>query len=129
MIGLDTNVLVRYLAQDDPRQAGRAAQAIESVTGGEILITSVVLCELVWVLEDAYEYERREIASVLDTILRTAQFTFEHKDVLCRALEDYRQGKADFSDYVIGRLGRENGCEHTLTFDRALKGHPLFRVL
>jgi predicted nucleic-acid-binding protein len=78
MIGLDTNVLVRYLTQDDPGQARKATHVIETaVEQGELLsITSLVLCELVWVLEDAYGYGRRDLQTVLERILRTAQFRF-----------------------------------------------------
>lgn len=131
MIGLDTNVLVRYLTRDDPKQALRAADEIHKAVAQKtgILITSVVLCELVWVLEDAYEYERRQIASALEHILRTADFAFEDKDVLWQSLWDYQRGKGDFSDYVIGRIGQKAGCSETLTFDRDLKADRLFRVL
>ena len=82
MIGLDTNVLVRYLTQDDPAQARKATQVIEAgVEQGEgFYLTSIVLCELVWVLEDAYGYNRGDIQAVLDRILRTAQFRFDNKE-------------------------------------------------
>ena len=131
MIGLDTNVLVRYLTQDDPKQAPIATKAIEKgAEQGELFyLTDVVLCELVWVLEDAYRYRRPEIAHVLEEVLRTAQFRFEHKDQLWQAWQDYRQGKADFSDYLIGRLGHAANCQETLTFDKALRAHVDFRLL
>jgi len=131
VIGLDTNVLVRYLTQDDPEQASRATRAIEAGAdhGETFFITTVVMCELVWVLEEAYGYERDEIGSVLDQILRTAQFEFDRKDELTQSLHDYRAGKGDFSDYLIGRLGDRAGCEATLTLDRALADSRCFRQL
>lgn len=131
MKGLDTNVLVRYLTQDDPLQAPQATRVIEEgADQGEVFyLTSIVLCELVWVLEDAYEYPRREIQTILDRILRTAQFRFDHKEQLWLALHDYRAGKADFSDYLIGRLGMQAGCTETLTFDTSLRDSPRFRLL
>jgi predicted nucleic-acid-binding protein len=131
MRGLDTNVLVRYLTQDDPVQAQKATQIIEEgVDRGEVFyLTSIVLCELVWVLEDAYDYSRHDIQMVLDRILRTAQFRFDHKDQLWLALHDYGAGPADFSDYLIGRLGTQAGCTETLTFDMSLKNSPHFRLL
>jgi predicted nucleic-acid-binding protein len=131
MKGLDTNVLVRYLTQDDPAQAQKATQIIEEgVDQGEVFyLTSIVLCELVWVLEEAYDYSRSDIRTVLDLILRTAQFRFDHKDQLWLALHDYRAGAADFSDYLIGRLGTQAGCTETLTFDMSLKTSPHFRLL
>lgn len=131
VIGLDTNVIVRYLTQDDPTQAARATQAVESAVdrGDRLFVSDVVLCELVWVLETAYGYRRRAVGDVVERILRTSQFEFDHKDQLWQAWKDYRGGKGDFADYLIGRLGQSAGCEATLTFDLALDGGPLFRVL
>jgi predicted nucleic-acid-binding protein len=65
----------------------------------------------------------------LDRILATGQLEIDIKDVVREALEDYRTGSGDFADYVIGRRGREAGCERTVTFDRRLKGSGLFRLL
>jgi predicted nucleic-acid-binding protein len=131
MRGLDTNVLVRYLTQDDPVQAPKATQIIEEgVEQGDVFyLTSIVLCELVWVLEGAYDYSRHDIQMVLDRILRTAQFRFDHKDQLWLAWHDYRAGRADFSDYLIGRLSMQAGCVETLTFDASLRNTPHFRLL
>jgi predicted nucleic-acid-binding protein len=131
VIGLDTNVLIRYLTQDDPGQARRAnalvAGAVASKT--RLFISAVVLCELVWVLRGAYELDKPTIVLALERILATAQFEVDHKDVVREALEDYREGGGDFADYVIGRRGGEAGCEHTATFDRRLRPSELFRVL
>jgi len=131
LIGLDTNVLVRYLTQDDPAQARRATRAIEEPTenGGDFFITCVVMCELVWVLREAYNYPQGAVADVLEQILRTAQFRFESKDQLWLALHDYRQGKADFADYLIGRICTQRGCEKVLTFDKAIRNVPIFECL
>jgi len=131
MTGLDTNVLVRYLTQDEPAQARKATGVIEeAVTKGEkLLIQPVVLCELVWVLETAYDYGRRDVATTLDRILRTAQFEIADKETVWSAWADYCAGKADFADYLIGRANGRLGAAQTVTFDRALKGHRLFRVL
>jgi predicted nucleic-acid-binding protein len=129
--GLDTNVLVRYLTEDDPRQSRRAAALVaEAVSGGgRLFVSAVVLCELVWVLRGAYSLDRPTIAMALDRILATGQLEIDIKDVVREALEDYRTGSGDFADYVIGRRGREAGCERTVTFDRRLKGSGLFRLL
>ena len=131
MTGLDTNVLVRYLTQDDPRQSRRAnALVAEAVAGKKRLFVSiVVLCELVWVLRGAYSLDRPTIAMALERILATAQLEIDAKDVVREALEDYRSGGGDFADYVIGRRGREVGCKSTATFDRRLKGSRFFRLL
>ncbi len=131
MTGLDTNVLVRYLTQDDPAQARRAnAVVAEAVAKGEHwFLSGVVLCELVWVLRGAYGLEKHAVVAVLDRMLSTAQFEVEEKDLVRRALEDYRAGRGDFADYMIGQRNREAGCAETVTFDRRLKGSRLFRVL
>jgi predicted nucleic-acid-binding protein len=129
--GLDTNVLVRYLTLDDPEQARQATEVIETASGKEscLHVSDIALCELVWVLETAYGYGRAELTPVLERLLRTRQFSFRDKDVLWQALADYQRGKGDFSDYVLGRGARVAGCQHTVTFDSALRDSDLFRVL
>lgn len=131
MIGLDTNVLVRYLTQDDPGQSRRANAVVAeaSASGQRLYLTAVVLCELVWVLRGAYELDRASVAAALERIMATVQFEIEQKDVMYDALADYQAGAGDFADYVIGRRGREAGCDHTATFDRRLKASGLFRTL
>jgi predicted nucleic-acid-binding protein len=129
--GLDTNVLVRYLTQDDPRQSRRVnALVAEAVAAGErLFVGAVVLCELVWVLRGAYGLDKATIVAALERILATAQLEVDQKDVVRGALEDYRGASGDFADYVIGHRAREAGCDRTATFDRRLKASPLFRVL
>jgi predicted nucleic-acid-binding protein len=131
VIGLDTNVLVRYLTQDDAGQARKASGLIAetAANGDRCFLGTLVLCELVWVLRGAYGIEKTTIVGVLERLLATAQFTIDEKDVVRRALDDYREGKGDFADYLIGWHGREAGCRATATFDRRLKGSALFQVL
>lgn len=127
MIGLDTNVLVRYLLREDPVQAARAERELER--NERFLIDSIVLCELVWVLETGYGFSRTEIAAALERILATAQFEIESKDLALAALDDFRRSAADFSDCLIGRRNRAAGAPETVTFDRNLKGLEGFRLL
>ena len=131
MIGLDTNILVRYLTQDDPDQSRKATNEIEKglSAGHMFFIADIVMCELVWVLETAYRYDRREIVPVLENILRTKQFQFENKDLLWKSLVDYRNKKGDFADHLIGLVSHNAGCRETITFDAGLKHNPVFRVL
>jgi len=131
MIGLDTNILVRYIAQDDPDQSRKATHEIEKgVSAGDMFfIADIVMCELVWVMETAYGYVWSEIAQILDRILRTKQFQFENKDLLWQSLADYQRKKGDFADHLIGRANHKAGCLETLTFDAGLKNNPIFRVL
>ena len=131
MIGLDTNVLVRYLTHDDLNQSKKADAIVEGAVnkGEKLLIHPIVLCELVWVLESAYDYGRSEVAATLDRILRTAQFEIPEKDNVWGAWADYRAGKGDFADYLIGCASERHGAMHTVTFDKALNGHKHFNVL
>lgn len=131
MIGLDTNILVRYLTQDDPDQAKKATKEVEKgLSAGQMFfIADIVMCELVWVFESAYDYNRQEIVPVLENILRTRQFQFENKDLLWLSLAYYRKKKGDFADHLIGYIDQKAGCHETLTFDAELKNNPHFRVL
>lgn len=131
MIGLDTNVLVRYLTRDEPTQYAKTATFIETALDNEerFVVNAVVLCELVWVLESVYEYSREEIAHALERVLTTAQFEIERRDEARQALIEFRGTKADFSDALVGRVNRALGAEHTATFDRTLKGLETFRIL
>lgn len=131
MTGLDTNVLVRYLTEDDPVQARRAAELIRTTTvrGERCYISALVLCELAWVLLGAYEVSKTDLLTTLDRILGTAQFVIGDKAVVRRAVENYRSGRADFADYVIGALNRDADCSKTVTFDRRLRTCADFQVL
>ncbi len=131
MTGLDTNVLVRYLTQDDRPQSKIATAVIEDAASRaeRLLVHPIMLCELVWVLETVYDYTKQDVASILERILRTAQFEIPDKETAWSAWADYRSGKGDFSDYLIGRGNERLGAEHTATFDRALKGGKPFKVL
>ena len=131
MIGLDTNILVRYFTLDDPKQSEVAVEIIEGAAEEEekMLIQPIVLCELVWVLESAYDYSKRDMLNLIERILRTAQFEIAEKDSVWQALSDYRGGKGDFSDYYLGYANAREGAGMTFTFDSALRGNPRFNVL
>ena len=119
MIGIDTNVLVRYVVQDDPRQAAAATHFIEATLSGEEpgWIASIVLCEFVWVLDAAYGYARNLIAATLQRLFEVDRFRLEAPSLAWRALDAYRDG-VDFADALIA-LGNEHaGCDYTATFDR-----------
>jgi predicted nucleic-acid-binding protein len=128
---LDTNVLIRYLVADDAVQARKAAAYIEGAEeeGERILISHIVLCETVWVLDSAYGYDKSEITGAIEKLLRSATFQFEAKDVLSGAFEEYRSANVDFADCLIGRVNASMGCEPTVTFDSALRKLATFRVL
>jgi predicted nucleic-acid-binding protein len=129
--GLDTNVLVRYLTQDDPAQAKLANDLIDrtATRRDQLAISAIVLSELVWVLRSAYRLGKADVVGALERLLDVAQFAIEDKDAARLALEDYRKGRGDFSDYLIGRRNRKLGCEATVTFDATLRESELFDLL
>ena len=131
MKALDTNVLVRYLVQDDPDQSQRATSFIErtAASGERLVIDAVVLCELVWVLDAAYGYPKTRLADAVEAILLTAQFEIDRKDNAWAALADYKNSRADFADCLIGRMNQSRGCDVTVTFDKPLKTLPTFELL
>ena len=131
MIGLDTNVVVRYLAQDDVRQAAAATRLIEGSLSAEErgFVSLVTLAEVVWVMSSNYRAARGPIADIVEGLLTAPQLRIERADVIWRALRAYRESKADFSDAVIVELGREAGCTKTVTFDRHAAAHPGFEAL
>jgi predicted nucleic-acid-binding protein len=120
MIGLDSNVLVRYLVQDDPDQARTAAELLENQCSVDEpgFVNAITLVELVWVLERSYHYTRAQIAPVLEDLLTSADLTFEHAASAWDALQSYRSGNIGFADLLIGRINRFHGCRTTKTFDR-----------
>ena len=131
MKALDTNILARYLRDDDPVQSRRAAHFIQRAIREKqpLYLNHVVLCELVWILTAVYEHRKDEVVKMLETVLLTGQFQLEDKSSIEQALEDYKKSKADFPDCLIGRRNRTCGCETTLSFDRKLKAIDTFEVV
>lgn len=119
MIGLDTNVLVRYIMQDDAKQAGLATEMIESLpVDAPGFIPLVVLIELVWVLSSAFDLVRSQVVQALETLLLTKEVQVENAEVVWRAVRLYRASAADFSGCLIERSAAASGCSRTMTFDR-----------
>lgn len=118
MIGLDTNVLVRYVMQDDPRQSPKATRLIESLTSDQPgFVSLVAVVELVWVLSSSYGLNRDQIAEALDLLLRSKELVVDRADLVLQAQRRFAQGGADFADCLIERIARAQGCETTMTFD------------
>ena len=124
MTGLDTNVLVRYIMQDDVKQAALAAKVIESLTPdapGFVAVTSVV--EFSWVMLACFELQRAQLVQALEVILRTKELVVERADLVWKALRLYSSTSADFADCLIERSASAAGCERTVTFDRGAAKH------
>lgn len=121
MIGIDTNILVRYIAQDDPRQSKRASRLIEEECSASIpgFISLVVLVELVWVSESCYGAARAEVAEMVRRILGIRQLIVQDAEIAWKALRLFESGKADFSDCLVERMAAAAGCTAVMTFDKA----------
>ena len=131
MIGLDTNVLVRHIVQDNAAEARAASRLIASRCTADDpgIVSLVVICELVWVLARGYAYDRGTIATVLRGLLSADDVLVDRSELAWQALNLYRDGKADFSDYLIGLIHRDLGAAVTCSFDRRTSGCDLFDLL
>lgn len=119
MIGLDTNVLVRYIMQDDVEQSRQAALLVESLTveaPGFVTLVSVI--ELTWVLTSCFSLSRLQVASALEGLIRSKEIVVERSEIVWQAVRVFRDGTADFADCLIERSAASAGCERTMTFDR-----------
>jgi predicted nucleic-acid-binding protein len=124
MLGLDTNVLVRYLVRDDQLQFEKARRLIkrESGKGEPVLVSLVVLLETEWVLRSRYELAKPDILSAFSALLDTADLAFEDEPSIENALYSWKDSVADFADCLVEARNRRLGCEATATFDsKALK--------
>src|ERR1700685_4362476 len=117
-IGLDTNVIVRYLTHDDPSQTAAAARLMDSLSSDSPgFLSLIVIVELVWVLEVSYRLKKNEIEQVLETLLRSKELVIERAEIVAQALRKFSAGHADFADCLIERSGRAAECQFTVTFD------------
>jgi predicted nucleic-acid-binding protein len=130
VIGLDTNVVVRYLAQDDARQSAVATRFIEGrlTPDNPGFIACVTLCEIAWVLAEAYGADRRRIRQVIEQLLATKQIVVEAADTVWKALRAWSDS-GDFSDALIGEIALAHGSQKTVTFDKAAAKLQAFELL
>jgi predicted nucleic-acid-binding protein len=119
MIGLDTNVILRYFVTDDPKQVHEAESLIDAFTPSDPgWIGVTVLAELVWALTSIYRFNREGVIGIVETLLTSDDLMIEQSDDMRRALWLYRIGKADFADCVFAVTARAAGCSRTVTLDR-----------
>jgi predicted nucleic-acid-binding protein len=130
MIGLDTNILVRYLAEDDPVQSPKAREIIERrlTEADPGFISVVTIAETAWVLDRAYGFSDHEIASAIERILQTDVFLVENEQEVFAAMIALKDGSGSFADALIAALGTKAGCACTLTFDRKALRLPGFEL-
>ncbi len=122
MIGIDTNVLLRLLTEDDAAQAATVQRLLAPLDAvpESVLINDIVLVETLWTLRRLYGFDRAGQAEVLGHLLSALTFRFEDRDVLSQALKAFTGSSADFSDCLIAAKNTRWGCESTATFDRVM---------
>ena len=132
MIGIDTNILVRYLVQDAPVQAAIVNKLMARCEDDEdeIWIAQITLCEMVWVLESCYKFSKQEILKVFNALFEITQIKMENSAIVYEALSDYKKHKkSDFADCLIGKNNRVHGCSSTYTFDKGASKLEYFKLL
>jgi predicted nucleic-acid-binding protein len=134
LIGLDTNVLVRYLTQDDPKQSELVNRLFlrKLSTSQQGFISLLVIAEVCWVLKAAYDASETELAALLESLLATPQFYIEHRDCVDQALKTSkkaRNAKAGLVDFLINGVAHKQGCEYCVTFDKAAARSTGMRML
>ncbi len=130
MIGLDSNVLLRYLAQDDAVQSLKATKVIQSLSEDEPgHLTHVVLVETAWVLARIYKVPERMIAVIMANLLRSRSISVSDEADVVFALRAASQGEASFADALIGALSLRAGCSKVVTFDEDASRLPGFELL
>lgn len=118
MIGLDTNIVLRYLFNDDPAQSPEARRTIgslDSTQPGWIAVTTIL--EIAWVMKRKRHATRGEILAVLASLLTEDSIVVENTQAVARALQQFRRTNADFADCLIAESARMAGCNKVLTFD------------
>ncbi len=128
MIGIDTNILLRFFETDDAPEQTAAAQAFVREQGS-VFLNPVVLVELVWTLRSTFALDRLTIYSRLARLVSAPEFSFAFHEATERAVSQYGQGAADFADCLIGELNLEFGCDVTMTFDKKASKTLPFRRL
>ena len=130
MIGLDINVLVRYLAQDDPAQSERATDIIERRLSEENrgFLSAVAMAETVRVLERAYGLSDQDIVAAIERTLQADVLVVEREQEVFAAMMALEEGRGSFADALIGALGAKAGCSATLTFHRKALRLPDFEL-
>ena len=131
MIGIDTNILVRLVVNDDERQARAVERFIlhQAMSRARCYVSNMALIETVWVLETVYGYDRAQVADAMEAILEVEQLEFDSPIDAKAAVDDFRRGPTEFVDCLIGRMNLFVGCEYTVTFDRKAAKLPGFQLL
>lgn len=119
MTGLDTNVIVRYLVQDDPEQSTAASRLFDTFTvDAPGFVAAIAVVELVWVLQSCYDAGQDDIERAIEALLRSRELVVERAELIWQSLRVFAKSSADFADCLIERCGYAAGCDRTMTFDK-----------
>ncbi len=131
MIAIDTNILARYVRNDDPVQSAAARRLTDEDTGADdpLFVSNEVLVELYWLLSKRQGLSRASITDLYWALLDNAHLTFADRVTLSSAIDAYGQGPAGFVDYLIAAVAASQGAAFTYTFDRDAARHPTFKPL
>ncbi len=131
MKALDTNILVRFLVQDDAQQAEAVYQVFKNAEKNQevLFVPLLVVLETLWVLESVYEISRKEILDALDGLLLMPILKFQTIEVIFGFIDSARQTANDLSDLLIAHAAKDSGCRSVLTFDKKASKFPLFELL
>jgi len=131
MIAADTNLLVRAVVVDDAVQAGKVRRLLEEsmAAGEEVFVSHIALCELCWVLEKIYQFNRTDVGEAMAGLLADDCYVFQDRAAVEMALADCQKIPAQFADHLLGAVARRAGCTTTFTFDRVAAQSPNFTLL
>jgi predicted nucleic-acid-binding protein len=120
MVGLDTNILIRFLVQDDPVQSAIVNRLIEEDLSAKNLgfVSIVTLVEISWVLESVYKQNKNDVLDIIHGLLITKELLIDRSDLAYLALKRCTKPKAEFSDSLIAVISEDSGCAQTFTFDK-----------
>lgn len=131
MIALDTNVLVRFLVNDDKKQADAARKIIKEaeLSKQPLLVTSLVVLELIWVLDAVYNVPREDIIGAISDLILMPALCFEKQSALRHFISSASHSTFDLSDLLIALSAVELGCDTTLTFDNKASKFEFFQKM
>jgi predicted nucleic-acid-binding protein len=129
MKGLDTNILVRTFAADDPAQTESAARLLDSAAAGAFYVNLIVLVEFAWTMQRKFKWDEDWVRVALNHIVRHPALVIQQRDCVLEAISKTNRVAHGFADCLIGALNRAAGCETTLTFDKDAAKDRDFRLL
>ena len=131
MIAADANLVVRHLTHDDAKQAAKVRELFEAAELRQepVFLSHIVLCEVCWVLQAVYGFEKTQITMALEALMDDGCFHFQARPSVHEALALYKRHSGQFSDHLLGTVARFEGASTTYTFDKAVGKSPNFTLL